>query len=285
MSTTPSPPPDSAEAITAASQSNLALAFVALSEERRRDISVFYAFCRLVDDLVDEETPSLPERQAGLAQWERCLTAAEDGEPPLAPALRDIIARYHLDLEHFREILRGCEMDMGDVHYPTWESLRLYCYRVASAVGLISIEIFGYTDERCRLYARDLGLALQLTNIVRDVDEDYRERRRIYLPEEDMARFGYTKEDVAASRWTPQFQALAQFQAERAEALYRSAAEHLPKIDRKNMIAAEIMRRVYYRLLQRMKRSGFRVFGKRCALGRWEKAWIVLSTILRSRFW
>jgi len=133
------------------------------------DMNVFYAFCRLVDDLADEPEPSVEERRAALQRWREAVSAPVPDESPLAPAVRELIAKYQLSTDHFSEIIAGCEMDLDGTRYATWDDLRVYCYRVASVVGLVSIEIFGYEDPRCRRYAVDLGLALQLTNILRDV--------------------------------------------------------------------------------------------------------------------
>src|SRR6266481_4448346 len=267
----PATAPLSAEEITRASKSNLALAFIALAPERRADISVFYAFCRVIDDIADEEGAPPAQRQAGLDQWRRSLHAPEANEPPLAPAVRELMGKYRLTSEHLLEIIAGCEMDLAGTRYETWEELRLYCYRVASAVGLVSIEIFGYSDPGCRTYAIELGLALQVTNIIRDVGEDWKNGGRIYLPREEMARFGYTIEDLAAGRENAAFHALMQFEAARAEELYSRALAALPAADLRSMIAAEIMRTVYHRLLRKIRRAGFRVLQKRHRLSRLEK--------------
>ena len=188
----------SAEEITRASKSNLALAFVALPAQCRRDMNVFYAFCRLVDDLADEPEPPLEERRAALARWRQSLSQPVEGESPLAPRVRELIARYRLNAELFSEIIAGCEMDLNGARYETWDDLRVYCYRVASAVGLVSIEIFGYTKPEAREYAVKLGLALQITNILRDVAEDYERAGRIYLPRAEMQSFCYSEADLAA---------------------------------------------------------------------------------------
>src|SRR5262249_38965707 len=155
----------------------------------REDITVFYAWCRVIDDIADDPGHSVEDRQSALNDWRRALEGEFADEPPLAPAVRDIIARHHLPLEHFREVIAGVQMDLAATTYETWNDLRLYCYRVASAVGLISIEIFGCRERASRDYALSLGLALQLTNILRDIGEDWRNGGRVYLPREDLARF------------------------------------------------------------------------------------------------
>lgn len=277
-------PPVEAQEITRASKSNLALAFVALPPERRKDITVFYAWCRIIDDIGDEPGQTTAERQAALDQWKAALREPLLNEPSLARAVRDIIARHNLAVEHFLEIIAGVEMDLAGQTYATWDDLRLYCYRVASAVGLISIEIFGCREPASRDYAVSLGLALQITNILRDVGEDWRNGGRIYLPREDFARFGYTVEDLAAGRRNDAFLALMRFEAERARAFYAEAVAARPVADRRALVAAEIMRTVYSRILARMERGGFQVFRQRYRLGRLEKLAIVAAGILRARF-
>lgn len=273
----------SAAEITRRSQSNLALAFIALSKERRADISTFYAFCRIVDDLADD--PGDPtEKQAGLDQWRAALERPQPDEPALAADVRRIIEKYALPTEHFREIIAGVEMDLQGARYATWDDLRIYCHRVASVVGLVSIEIFGARDPACRIYAEQLGLALQLTNILRDVGADLANEGRIYLPAEDLARFGVEPTDLAAHRHNANFRALMEFEADRARGFYAAAQQALPPAERKTMVAAEIMRAVYQRLLEKMGRDEFRVFDRRYALSRWQKVALVARTTLAARW-
>jgi phytoene synthase len=278
------PPPADAREITRASKSNLALAFIALPPDRREDITVFYAWCRVIDDIADDPGVSREARQAGLDLWRQALSGPMVGESPLAVPVRAVIARYALPVEHFLEIIAGVEMDLTGTSYATWEDLRLYCYRVASAVGLVSIEIFGCREPGSRDYALSLGLALQITNILRDVGEDWRNGGRIYLPREEMARFGYTEADLAAGVRNEAFLALMRFEAERARAFYAEANAARPAADRRALVAAEIMRTVYSRILTRMEREGFRVFEKRYRLPRLEKVAIVIGRVLQSRF-
>lgn len=268
-----------AEQITKASRSNLALAFIALPKERRVDISKFYAFCRVVDDIADDPGKSRAERQAALDLWKAALTSPQPAEPTLAAPVRDLIARYTLDVAHFHELIAGMEMDLDGARYGTWEGLRLYCHRVASVVGLVSIGIFGARDARAKEYALSLGLALQLTNILRDVGADFANEGRIYLPEEELAQFGVARDDIAAGRRTPEFLALMDFQAERARALYREADAHFPASDRKALIAAGIMRDVYSRLLEKMARDRWQVFGRRYSLSKLTKLWLIARRV------
>jgi phytoene synthase len=268
--------------ITRQSNSNLALAFVSLGREQRQDITTFYAFCRLIDDIADSSELSVETKRGGLAAWRRWLRASEMGEPELADEIRSVIAKYRLTPEMLDEIIDGVEMDLSISRYATWEDLRLYCYRVASAVGLVSIEIFGYRDPQCRDYAIELGLALQTTNIIRDVGKDLRVGR-IYLPQDEFARVGYSEADLAAQVHDERFVALMQFQAARAHALYEKAAALLPRQDRRAMIAAEIMASIYRALLRRIEADQFQVFAKEYRLTRLQKAGHVAAHVLRLR--
>ena len=271
---------ENAEQITRSSKSNLALAFVCLPKEKRRDMTGFYAFCRVVDDIADSPFSSREEKQSALDAWKRCIEERFAGEPELGTEVRRLIAKYEIRPEYFFEIIAGVEMDLDKAVYPTFEDLRIYCHRVASAVGLASIEIFGYRNPDCRQYAIDLGLALQLTNITRDVGQDFDNGERIYLPLEDMEHFGYSPEDLKEKRFDDNFRALLAFQAERAISFYDSSAALLPAEDRQSMTAAEIMRHVYRRLLSRMQADGFRVLEKRYSLNKVEKLATVGGVLL-----
>jgi phytoene synthase len=273
-----------AQAITRASKSNLALAFVSLPRERREDITVFYAWCRVIDDIADDPGQSVEQRQAALDLWKQALAQAVAGESALAVPVRALIAKYGLQTSHFLEIIAGVEMDLAGASYATWDDLRLYCHRVASVVGLVSIEIFGCRDPGARIYAEQLGLALQLTNILRDVGQDFANGGRIYLPREDLARFGYSAEDLAAARHDAAFLSLMRFEAGRARDFFAAAAAARPPADRRALTAAEIMRAIYRRLLDRMERDRFHVFGHRYTLSHLEKLALVASTVLRTRF-
>jgi phytoene synthase len=266
--------------ITRESKSNLALAFVSLGRERRQDITVFYAFCRVIDDIADSTELSVQEKARDLTAWRRWLREAAPEEPTLARDLRDLIAKYSLTPAMLEEIIDGVEMDLRNVRYETFDDLRLYCYRVASAVGLVSIEIFGYRNPACRQYAIQLGLALQMTNIIRDVGKDL-SNGRIYLPREDLARFDYPEEDLRFRKYNEPFLQLMKFEAARAEEFFAQAAALLPREDRRSMVAAEIMRSVYQALLRRMKADAFRVFEKEYRLTRLQKSGRVAGQLLR----
>ena len=266
--------------ITRNSKSNLALAFVALGRERRNDITVFYAFCRVVDDIADSSDASAEEKAAALAAWRKWIRESAPDEPELARDVRGLYAKYAITPPMLEEIIDGVEMDLDSVHYRTFEDLRLYCYRVASAVGLVSIEIFGYRNAACRDYAIALGLALQMTNIIRDVGKDLG-NGRIYLPQEDLARFDYPETDLGARKHSEAFVRLMEFEATRAEDFFARAAALLPREDRRSMVAAEIMASVYHALLRRMKADRFRVFDKEYRLSKIEKSGRIAGQLLR----
>lgn len=266
--------------ITQQSKSNLALAFIALDPERRRDITVFYAFCRIVDDIVDASELDHAQKQGQLNVWRASLRAPQPNEPDLATPVRRLIDKYHISPEMFDEIIAGVEMDLRPVRYATFADLRLYCYRVASAVGLVSIEIFGYRNPSARDYAINLGLALQVTNIIRDVGRDLRQDR-IYLPQEDLARFGYSEGDLHNQVHDKRFCRLMQFEADRAKAFFSAAQTALAPEDRRSMLAAEIMSSVYRGLLRRMERDDFCVFEKEYRLSKLQKAGRIATELLR----
>jgi phytoene synthase len=270
-----------AEKITRQSKSNLALAFIALGPERRRDITIFYAFCRVIDDIADSVALSVQEKARQLSEWRARLRGPSQNEPSIAGDVRALMKKYTLDPEMLDEIIAGVEMDLTISEYATFEDLRVYCYRVASAVGLVSIEIFGYRNPACREYAIELGLALQTTNILRDVGKDL-DKGRIYLPLADLARFGYSAEALRSRVYDERFVALMQFEASRARQFFAHAAASLPPEDRRSMIAAEIMASVYRALLRRMERDRFRVFEKEYRLSRMQKAARVAAQLLKS---
>jgi len=267
--------------ITRESKSNLALAFVSLGRERRRDMTTFYAFCRVIDDIADSETVGSDEKEKQLARWRNWLRAATSDEPVLARDVRDLFAKYRIPPEMLNEIIKGVEMDLHQSTYATFSELRTYCYHVASAVGLVSIEIFGYRNAACKEYAIQLGLALQMTNILRDVGKDL-EKGRIYLPQEDFARFGYANESLRQRQYDENFIRLMEFEAGRAKEFFARAAELLPPEDRHSMVAAEIMASVYRGLLRRMETDKFRVFEKDYRLNALEKAGRVAGQLLKS---
>jgi phytoene synthase len=264
--------------------SNFYFSFLFLPPEKRTALLAVYAFCREVDDLVDEPRPGVDAR-AALAAWREEIAAlyADPGrvpEHPIAARLQAAVGRFPLPRQAFLDLLDGVEMDLVPARYATWEELQGYCRRVASAVGLLSVEIFGYRNAASRDYAVDLGLALQLTNIVRDLAPDA-ERGRIYLPAEDLDRFDVRAADLLARRDSPALRRLLAFQCQRARGLYFRAEATLPAEDRMSLFAAEIMGRIYYRILERIERGGFDVLERRRSLSRVHKAGIAFGIWLK----
>jgi len=270
-----------AATITRQSKSNLALAFVCLGRERKLDITVFYAFCRVIDDIADSSELSVVEKRVRLAKWRQMLHHTTHDEPRLARDVRQLIAKYSLPPDMLEEIIAGVEMDLSTLRYSTFEELRIYCYRVASAVGLVSIEIFGYRNQGCKQYAIELGLALQMTNIIRDVGKDI-QNGRIYLPQEDLARFHYSESELIQRRYNERFVQLMKFQARRARQFFANAAAALPAEDRKAMTPAQIMGSVYRGLLRRIELDKFRVFEKDYQLSKMEKAGRMVEELFKS---
>jgi phytoene synthase len=270
--------------ITRKSASNLALAFVLLPREKRDGMSALYAFCREVDDVADDESVPTDKRRVQLAAWRDDIRRACAGDAPQFSVNRELqpfIQRHSLRFELFDELLKGVEMDLDIKRYADYAELEEYCYRVASVVGLLSIEIFGYRDPACRDYAIYLGKALQLTNILRDVRTDA-ERGRIYLPLSELNRCGVTEEEILRGEYSPRFRKLAASVDERARHFYQLAHATLPATDRRSMVAAELMGSVYWRLLRKLERCEFDVFGpKPTRLSKGQKILLILRTSLR----
>jgi 15-cis-phytoene synthase len=259
-------------------------AFRILPARKRRAIFALYSFCRTVDDCVDEPGG---EGEAGLRRWMEEMHRCYEGNPSteLGRDLAEALFEFPIPRACFEDIVAGCRMDLTTKRYPTFADLRVYCERVASAVGLAAIEIFEYTDPRTRKYAAELGVALQLTNILRDVAGDAA-RGRIYVPQAELARFGLGDDDLLAAAKggpvPPAVPELLAFQAVRARAHYDLARDLLPPADRRAMAPAEIMGAVYHALLDEIVRRGYPL-AERVRLSRPRKAWIALSTLVRSR--
>ena len=260
--------------VTRRSRSSFYYAFILLPPERRRALHAVYAFCRFIDDIADDE--AIREPALLLKRWREELDRVYSGAPTraLSRALADSARRFKIPRELFEEIINGVEMDLSRKRYQSWEELRPYCYRVASALGLICIEIFGYSNPSAKLYAENLGLALQLTNILRDVREDA-ERGRIYLPLEDLARFNVGENEILGGVYSPNFVRLMDFEARRARELYALAQSELAPEDRATLLTAEAMRLIYAALLERIINSNYRVLDRRHRLSAPHKLYLV----------
>jgi phytoene synthase len=271
--------------LTAKSRSNFYYAFFFMPRDQREALEAVYAYCRLVDDVVDEEAP-VEKKRAGIEHWRRELDtvygAGATPTHPVAAQLRAAVERFPVRREDMEAVIDGCAMDIEKTHYRDWDELRTYCYRVASAVGLMCIEIFGYSSPRARDYAIDLGIALQLTNILRDVAEDAR-RGRIYLPSEELQTYGVSEADLMAGRRTPEFARLMRHQAARARAHYFRARAAIGSAERRKLVIAEIMGDIYYALLRRLEASDFDVFAGKLTVGARQKMTIALGKFAQAK--
>jgi len=274
----------SPEQIVRRAKSNLAFALACLPKERRRDMIAFYAFCRVVDDIADDPKASPADKEKELNHWKRCVEA---GEPPGHPVLDEMILlpkKYDFPRAWLCEIIDGVASDITKTRYETFEELLGYCYKVASVVGLVSIEIFGYKNSATKEYAINLGYALQFTNIIRDVGQDARDTGRIYLPQSELRKFGVLESEIMDARPSERFTKMMDFQYKRARDYYEAAQKVLPPEDRKNMVASEIMGAIYSRILEKLKRERYPVFEKRCRLSKIHKIWILGSHLIKARF-
>jgi len=262
----------------AGSGSSFYYAFLFLPPERRRAITALYAFCREVDDVVDETSD--PQLAATKLAWWRVEVAnlyAGNPQHPVSKAIAPFMEKYSLKQENLNDIIDGMEMDLTQSRYLDWPGLERYCHRVAGVVGLLAAGIFGYRDKRTLEYARELGIAFQLTNIIRDVGEDAR-KNRIYLPMDDMKRFGVPAADILNATETSGFKELMKFQTQRAKDYYARAFAALPAQDRKAQRAGLIMAAIYRALLDEIERDGWRVLTQRTSLTPLRKLWIAWKT-------
>ena len=274
-------PDDYCQQKAASSGSSFYYSFLFLPPERRRAITALYAFCREVDDIVDEcQDPQLAATK--LVWWRTEIDRLYDGKPehPVTQALQAVLPQFNLPREQLLEIIDGMEMDLTQTRYLDFKALSLYCYRVASVVGLLAAEIFGYTDRKTQKYAHDLGMAFQLTNIIRDVGEDAR-RGRIYLPIEDLQRFDVKAAEILNARYSDNFRRLMEFQIERAEQYYTQAFSALPAVDRRTQRPGLVMAAIYRALLDEIRRDGCQVLTQRTSLTPIRKLWLAVKTWVR----
>lgn len=269
--------------ITRRAKSNLAFALPILPKDRRHDAVVFYAFCRVVDDLADDLSQPLAQREADLITWETGLREGFPEPDALQRNVMELVGRRSIPVELMTAVVDGCRMDLRPQRFGTWEDLSQYTWKVACAVGLVAMRIFGARDPATERYAVALGHALQLTNILRDVDEDLANGGRVYLPLADLERCGYTEQDLIGRVYDDRFLALMSYEADRADAFYREAVESLPPADRPSMLAAEVMRGIYSRLLKKMRDGRFRVFDRRYHLSKAMKFAIFSTHLLKAR--
>jgi len=265
---------------TTSTATNFYYSFVFLPPEKRRAIEAVYAFARRGDDIVDSGlAPDVAAQE--MARYRAALDDCFTGRAatPELRALAESIARFKIRRQPFEDLILGLEMDLSVTRYETFEDLALYCYRVASTIGLIAVEIFGYTNPRTCDYAVNLGMALQLVNILRDLESDAR-RGRLYLPREDLERFAVRPGEVLGGCYNDPFIELMQFECDRARHYFDLARQMLPSEDRRAMVAAEIMAAIYWRLLRLIQERRYNVFGKRVRLSGPRKFWTALSVYL-----
>ena len=263
------------------SGSSFYYSFLFLPANRRRAITALYAFCREVDDVVDE-CQDTQIAATKLAWWRQELAKLYAGAPdhPVTRALLPVLGEFNVPQEQLLEIIDGMEMDLQQTRYLDFKALSLYCYRVASVVGLLAAEIFGSQDRQTQKYAHDLGMAFQLTNIIRDVGEDAR-RGRVYLPIDELKRFDVPLADILNGRHSDNFRRLMEFQIERAEQYYAQAMAALPAIDRKAQRPGLVMAAIYRTLLDEIKRDGCQVLSQRTSLPPMRKLWIAWRTWIK----
>jgi 15-cis-phytoene synthase len=277
--------------ITRKSSSNFYFAFRLLPAERHNALCALYAFCRFMDDIADQPTIGTSSLQGRgkkerleilLNAWREELRQCYGGTPqhPISLALSDTVQRFPIQQRHLAGIIDGVEMDLKRTHYRTFEELYDYCYHVASLVGLACIEIFGYRNPSAREYAVDLGIAFQLTNILRDVGEDA-QRGRVYLPEEDLVRFGYAEQDLRNEIYNDAFVRLMTFESNRAREYYNRALRSRAPEDQRSLVAAEAMRLIYSRLLDTLVQRNFNVLSSRVTLPSSRKAQLAFQAWAR----
>ncbi len=265
-------------------RSSFFYSFMLLPKQKREAMLRVYDFCRHTDDLADEDSVSIPEKQSRLNAWRTEVEACYLGNAthPVMLALKETIQKYLIPKQYLLTLIDGVEMDLQRVRYETFEELREYCYAVASVVGLISIQVFGFKHEETREYAIQLGYALQLTNILRDIKQDAA-RNRIYLPQEDLRRFGYDEQSLLSSRYDERFVALMKFETERAREYYAKARALVRPDERHSMVAAEIMDGIYFQILRKIEREKYNVFAKRIRVSNGSKMYTAAGYWLRNQ--
>lgn len=282
MTKTIETPEEDAATVTKKSKSNLAFAFICIPKDRRDDMVDFYAYCRLVDDIADDTELPIDEKRRRLDAWRQGLLHGFDDPTPVEQSTVELFEKYAIDPEVPIQIIDGMEMDLETKRYETWDDLKLYCYRVASVVGIVSQRIVGCRQPQSIDYWIALGYALQVTNIMRDVGKDFVDDRRIYLPQEDLERFGYSEESLAARIVDERFVNLMECQFRRAQRFFSEALENITAPDRAALRVGEAMRRIYSGILTKMRRDGYYVFDTEYRLSKVRMLAILASCRLMS---
>lgn len=275
---------DISKDITRKSKTNFLYSFTLLSKEKNDAINTVYAFCRKTDDIVDDTGSDVETKSRKLEQWKSDLEAALAGsfKERLLNKLSTVIKEFNIPHKPFFDLIRGMRMDLERSRYETFDELYEYCYCAAGTVGLMCIEIFGYNNPKTREFAVALGVALQLTNIIRDVKKDA-DAGRIYIPKEDMERFGYSENDLLENKYNDKFIQLMKFEADRARSYYQKANELLVKEDKGLMFSARIMGHIYFDLLKRIERRKFNVFKNTAKVPRIKKIFLTFAVYFKYR--
>jgi len=269
---------DSVKEISKKSKSSFYYAFNLLPEEKREAMNTVYAFCRKTDDIVDENLDPTDIKYEKLRKWRIELEKSFSGhsEYILLNKLGTTISKFNIPLDPFFELIKGMEMDLQKDRYKSFDDLQLYCYRVASTVGLICIEIFGYKHSSTKQFAIDLGIALQLTNILRDISKDAK-NGRIYLPQEDLIKFNYSESDLFSFNYNNNFRELMIYESSRAKSYFNLATFHLNLEDKKTMFAARAMQHIYYKILEKIIDKDYDVYNNEIKVNKIEKVGIALG--------
>lgn len=273
------------ESITKKSGSSFYYTFLFLPKEKKKAMHIVYAFCRVTDDIADSIDETDDEKLAKLQEWEYEFKKALNGKSKyqILNSLVDVIDKLKMSIQPFLDLIEGMKMDLTKKRYETFEELKAYCYRVASTIGLISIELFGYKNPASRDYAYNLGIAMQLTNILRDLKLDA-QQNRIYIPQEDLKKFNYTENDLMNSIYNQSFLRLMNFQCERAEFYYRKADEYFHQDDYKILAMGRAMQEIYQKILSKIKNRNYDVFSKNNNLNRVERILITVKNFLKYQY-
>ncbi|RPI65178.1 MAG: squalene synthase HpnD [Ignavibacteriales bacterium] len=269
---------ESAKEISKKSKSSFYYAFNLLPEEKRDAMNTVYAFCRKTDDIVDENSDSTDLKYEKLRKWRIEFEKSFSGhsEFALLNKLGTTISNFNIPLDPFFELIKGMEMDLQKDRYKSFDDLQLYCYRVASTVGLMCIEIFGYKHPSTKQFAVDLGIALQMTNILRDIGKDAK-NGRIYLPQEDLIKFNYSEQEIMSLVYNDNFRDLMIYESSRAKQYFNSATANLDLDDKKTMFAARAMQHIYYKMLENIIAADYDVFNNEIKVSKFEKVGIALG--------
>lgn len=273
---------DSAQQIVKKSKTNFMYSTIFMNPEQQEALKIIYSFCRHSDDIVDDEQADFDAKKNNLENWRNEFQNSLKGlsKIKILIDLKDVIDKYKIHPDIFLDLLRGMEMDLLKKRYGNFDELKTYCFYVASTVGLMTIEVFGYKDKAIKEYAVNLGIALQLTNILRDVKKDA-SKGRIYLPLDDVERFGCSENDILNSAYNSKFADLMKYECEIARSYYKKADTFLVKSEKGRMLSARIMEHIYFRLLKKIEKSGYNVFEKRIRISKFRKLFVAYGVFLK----